>query len=84
MLNKVYIAVYAYGESQFELVFNPCNANIESLCPMRNNVSIEANGIIPIAPADVANIPSKYKTLCVLQGSSELTHGSHRVQHSRL
>ncbi|KAK8250980.1 hypothetical protein HDK77DRAFT_425737 [Phyllosticta capitalensis] len=54
----MYIAVYAYGESQFELVFNPCNANIDSLCPMRNNVSIEANGIIPIAPADVANIPT--------------------------
>ncbi|KAK7536447.1 uncharacterized protein J3D65DRAFT_418794 [Phyllosticta citribraziliensis] len=54
----MYIAVYAYGESQFELVFNPCNANINSLCPMRNNVSIEANGIIPIAPGDVANIPT--------------------------
>ncbi|KAF2135942.1 uncharacterized protein K452DRAFT_238375 [Aplosporella prunicola CBS 121167] len=54
----MYIAVYAYGESQFQLVFNPCSANIASLCPMKAGVPIEANGIIPIAPSDVANIPS--------------------------
>ncbi|KAF2083482.1 TRP-domain-containing protein, partial [Saccharata proteae CBS 121410] len=53
----MYIQVQAYGESQFELIFNPCNANILSLCPMRAGVPIEANGIIPVAPSDVANIP---------------------------
>lgn len=45
------------GESRFDLTFNPCNANINSLCPMRGGVPIEANGIIPVAPVDVANIP---------------------------
>lgn len=59
LTGAVYIAVYAYGESQFELIFNPCNANIDSLCPVRNNVSIEASGIIPVAQSDVQNIPSK-------------------------
>ncbi|KAI9749737.1 MAG: hypothetical protein M4579_006765 [Chaenotheca gracillima] len=53
----MHIGVYAYGEARFDLTFNPCNANIESLCPMKAGVPIEANGIIPIAPSDVAGIP---------------------------
>lgn len=56
--NLVYIGVYAYGESRFDLTFNPCNANIASLCPLNSSVPIEANGIIPVSESDVANIPS--------------------------
>ncbi|GAB7342076.1 hypothetical protein MBLNU457_g0357t1 [Dothideomycetes sp. NU457] len=54
----MYIGVYAYGESRFDLTFNPCSANIASLCPMNRSVPIEANGIIPVAQSDVAGIPS--------------------------
>ncbi|WPG98095.1 TRP-domain-containing protein [Acrodontium crateriforme] len=53
----MYIGVYAYGESRFDLVFNPCSANIDSLCPVNSSIPIEASGIIPVAPSDVANIP---------------------------
>ncbi|KAK5175270.1 uncharacterized protein LTR77_000407 [Saxophila tyrrhenica] len=54
----MYIGVYAYGESRFDLVFNPCRANIRSLCPLNSSIPINANGFIPIAPGDIANIPS--------------------------
>lgn len=54
----MYIGVYAYGESRFDLTFNPCNANIDSLCPLNRSVPIEASGIIPISEEDVVNIPS--------------------------
>lgn len=40
------------------MTFDPCFANIRSLCPMNASVPIQANGIIPVAPADVANIPT--------------------------
>ncbi|KAI9887468.1 MAG: hypothetical protein M1823_000726 [Watsoniomyces obsoletus] len=53
----MYIGVFAYGESRFELTFNPCASNIASLCPIKAKTPIEANGIIPVAPADVASIP---------------------------
>ncbi|KAF2190547.1 TRP-domain-containing protein [Zopfia rhizophila CBS 207.26] len=53
----MYIGVYAYGEGRFDLTFNPCSANINSLCPMKAGVPIEANGIIPISQNDVAGIP---------------------------
>ncbi|CAO2651235.1 Nn.00g095320.m01.CDS01 [Neocucurbitaria sp. VM-36] len=52
----LYIGVYAYGESRFELTFNPCDANIESACPVKAGTPIEAAGIIPINQNDVAGI----------------------------
>ena len=45
------------GESRFDLTFDPCNANINSLCPIKAKVPVRANGIIPVAQSDVANIP---------------------------
>ncbi|KAI9737916.1 MAG: hypothetical protein M1834_009286 [Cirrosporium novae-zelandiae] len=54
----LYIGVYAYGESRFTLTFNPCNANINSLCPMNASIPIEASGVIPVSQSDVATIPS--------------------------
>ncbi|MCJ1283161.1 hypothetical protein MMC26_002488 [Xylographa opegraphella] len=53
----MYIAVYAYGESRFDLTFDPCNANIFSLCPTNASVPILASGIIPVSESDVAGIP---------------------------
>ena len=54
----VYIGVYAYGESRFEITFNPCQANIKSLCPAQSNVTIDAAGYIPLAPSDISDIPN--------------------------
>ncbi|KAF2263468.1 TRP-domain-containing protein [Lojkania enalia] len=53
----MYIGVFAYGESRFDLTFNPCNANIYSACPIEAGTPIEASGIIPISQNDVAGIP---------------------------
>ncbi|THY11958.1 TRP-domain-containing protein [Aureobasidium pullulans] len=53
----MYIGVYAYGEGRFDLTFDPCSANIGSLCPLNASIPIEANGIIPVAQSDVAAIP---------------------------
>jgi len=56
----LYIGVFAYGESRFDLTFNPCGANIDSLCPMNRSVPIEANGIIPVGQSDVQNVPREF------------------------
>jgi Transient receptor potential (TRP) ion channel/ML-like domain len=64
--------VYAYGESRFSLTFNPCNANIWSLCPLNASVPIEANGIIPISQADVSGIPPLALTIPDFEGQAIL------------
>ncbi|KAK5061365.1 hypothetical protein LTR84_007907 [Exophiala bonariae] len=68
----LYIGVFAYGESRFNLTFNPCNANIDSLCPLNSSIPITANGIIPVAPSDVANIPSIALTIPDFEGQAIL------------
>ncbi|EXJ62853.1 hypothetical protein A1O7_03294 [Cladophialophora yegresii CBS 114405] len=68
----LYIGVYAYGESRFNLTFNPCVANINSLCPINSSIPINANGIIPVAPSDVANIPSIALTIPDFEGMAVL------------
>lgn len=50
--------MYAYGESRFDIPFDPCKANIYSMCPAKQNVSINANAQIPLGASDVALIPS--------------------------
>ena len=52
------IDFYAYGRSRFNLTFDPCNANIASLCPLNASVPIEADGLIPVSPSDVFGIPT--------------------------
>ena len=71
-MSAVFIGVYAYGESRFELTFDPCSANIASLCPMNSSVPIEANGIIPVAQSDVAGIPSIALTIPDFEGQAIL------------
>lgn len=54
---SVSIGVSAYGEKRFQLLFNPCHANILSACPISNLVPIEARGVIPVSLKDIASIP---------------------------
>ncbi|KAF4549994.1 Transient receptor potential (TRP) ion channel-like protein 4 [Elsinoe fawcettii] len=76
----MYIGVYAYGESRFDLIWNPCSANIASLCPARSNTSIEANGLIPVSPQDVSGIPSIALSIPDFEGSAILRIFSNSTQ----
>ncbi|KAI7413862.1 TRP-domain-containing protein [Hortaea werneckii] len=68
----MYIGVYAYGESRFDLTFNPCAANIDSLCPINSSVPIEASGIIPVNQEDVAGVPPIALTIPDFEGEAIL------------
>ncbi|KAF2036068.1 TRP-domain-containing protein [Setomelanomma holmii] len=74
------IGVYAYGENRFELLFNPCNANIDSLCPARANLPIEAQGIIPINENDVSGIPDLALSIPDFEGQAILRLFSNSTQ----
>jgi len=76
----VYIGVFAYGEPRFNLTFNPCNANINSLCPLNSSIPITANGIIPVAPSDVANIPAIALSIPDFEGQAILRIFSNSTQ----
>ncbi|KAI4926764.1 hypothetical protein J4E85_007059 [Alternaria conjuncta] len=75
------IGVYAYGESRFDLTFNPCDANILSACPVKAGVPIEAAGIIPINQDDVAGIPEIALSIPDFEGQAILRLFSNSTQN---
>ncbi|KAI5370770.1 putative ML-like domain, transient receptor potential channel Flc/Pkd2 [Septoria linicola] len=66
------IGVYAYGENRFELIFNPCDANIRSLCPLNSSLPIAATAIIPVSAEDVAAIIPLALTIPDFEGEAIL------------
>ncbi|KAF2281623.1 TRP-domain-containing protein [Westerdykella ornata] len=76
----MYIGVYAYGESRFDLTFNPCNANIWSACPVQAGTPIEANGVIPINQQDIAGIPDLALSIPDFEGEAILRIFSNSTQ----
>ncbi|EPQ62614.1 Bgt-4772 [Blumeria graminis f. sp. tritici] len=68
----LYISVEAYGENRFNMVFNPCNANFGSLCPLNSSIPIRGQALIPVSSSDVAGIPSIALNIPDFEGSAIL------------
>ena len=74
------IGVYAYGENRYELIFNPCDANIRSLCPLNASIPIVATTIIPVSASDVAAIIPLALTIPDFEGEAILRIFSNTTQ----
>ncbi|KAM5347043.1 hypothetical protein ACJ41O_010048 [Fusarium nematophilum] len=68
----MHISVEAYGENRFNKTYDPCKANVKSLCPLNASIPIEAFIAIPISPNDVAGIPSIALGIPDLEGFARL------------
>ncbi|PNY29437.1 membrane protein [Tolypocladium capitatum] len=68
----LHISVEAYGESRFNMTYDPCKANIASMCPLNASVPITAFAVIPISPNQVAGIPSIALGIPDLEGFARL------------
>lgn len=62
----------AYGETRFQKVFDPCFANIHSLCPLNASVPVQAWALFPVGAAQVGDIPSLAFTIPDFEGSVRL------------
>ncbi|KAL2280270.1 hypothetical protein FJTKL_12556 [Diaporthe vaccinii] len=58
----------AYGENRFQKVFDPCFANIHSLCPLNASVPVQAWAVFPVGPAQVGDIPNLASTIPDFEG----------------
>lgn len=68
----LHISVEAYGENRFNMTYDPCKANIASMCPLNASVPVTAFAVIPISPNDVAGIPSIALGIPDLEGFARL------------
>ncbi|KAG5978145.1 hypothetical protein E4U55_006348 [Claviceps digitariae] len=68
----LHFTVEAYGENRFNMTYDPCKANIQSMCPLSASVPITAVATFPISPNDVYGIPSIALSLPDLEGLARI------------
>ncbi|BFZ64153.1 hypothetical protein YB2330_005292 [Saitoella coloradoensis] len=51
------IDVFAYGETRWNISFDPCRVNIDGLCPLSTE-EFDAFGLLPITPSMAKQIPA--------------------------
>lgn len=66
------VSMTAYGESRFQMIFNPCSVNINSLCPLDASVPVEAWAVFPVGAQQVGDIPSLAFSIPDFEGSVKL------------
>ncbi|KAK3331069.1 hypothetical protein B0H66DRAFT_467301 [Apodospora peruviana] len=60
------------GSSRFEMIFDPCNLNIYSLCPLNASVPVTGWAIIPVGPQQIGGIPQIAFSIPDFEGSTTL------------
>ncbi|KAF9872183.1 transient receptor potential ion channel [Colletotrichum karsti] len=68
----MHMNVEAYGETRFQMNFNPCQANIASLCPLNASVPITAFAEFRLTPAQIDGIPSIALDIPDFEGSARI------------
>ncbi|KAL0937934.1 trp-like ion channel [Colletotrichum truncatum] len=68
----MHMNVEAYGETRFEMNFNPCMTNIASLCPLNASVPIRAFAEFRLTPAQIDGIPSIALDIPDFEGSARV------------
>ncbi|KAK1983392.1 hypothetical protein LZ30DRAFT_588554 [Colletotrichum cereale] len=68
----MHINVEAYGETRYEMNFNPCMANIASLCPLNASNPITAFAEFRLTPAQIDGIPSIALDIPDFEGSARI------------
>ncbi|EEB07630.1 Trp-like ion channel [Schizosaccharomyces japonicus yFS275] len=52
------ISILAYGARRSRFVFDPCEINLDSFCPVTKDQNMFAQGVLPVSPQDADTIPS--------------------------
>ncbi|KAK2592403.1 hypothetical protein QQS21_009886 [Conoideocrella luteorostrata] len=68
----LHLSIKAYGENRFNMTYDPCKANISTMCPLNASIPITAFAAFPLAPSDVPGIPSVALGLPDLEGLARL------------
>jgi hypothetical protein len=76
----VYLSIEIYGENRFNRTYDPCNDEVDSLCPITVDKPIETFVVFPVESSDVAGIPSIAIGIPDLEGFARLQIFSNATQ----
>ncbi|KAJ4386633.1 hypothetical protein N0V93_009531 [Gnomoniopsis smithogilvyi] len=66
------VSMDAYGEQRFQMTFDPCSVNINSLCPLNASLPIEAWAVFPVGAEQVGDIPALAFSIPDFEGSVKM------------
>lgn len=58
LTSPVHLIIDAYGENRFNVTYDPCDEDVDTLCPVEASTPIRASGAIEISADDIAGMPS--------------------------
>ncbi|XWW94132.1 hypothetical protein V2A60_002074 [Cordyceps javanica] len=53
----LHLSIQAYGETRFNMTYDPCKAHMDTLCPLTSDNRISAFAVVPLSDDDVADMP---------------------------
>lgn len=53
----LHLSIAAYGETRFNQTYDPCNAKMDTLCPLTSDQRISAFAVAPVSNDDVEGLP---------------------------
>lgn len=52
----LHLSIDAYGETRFNMTYDPCKAHMDTLCPLTSDNRISAFAVVPVSADDVAGL----------------------------
>ncbi|PQK14972.1 hypothetical protein BB8028_0005g04900 [Beauveria bassiana] len=53
----LHLSIQAYGETRFNMTYDPCKAHMDTLCPLTSDNRIAAFAVVPLSADNVAGMP---------------------------
>lgn len=53
----LHLSIEAYGETRFNMTYDPCKAHMDTLCPLTSDNHISTFAVVPLTADQVAGIP---------------------------
>ncbi|OAQ96094.1 hypothetical protein LLEC1_03027 [Akanthomyces lecanii] len=53
----LHLSIQAYGETRFNMTYDPCKAHMDTLCPLTSDNRISAFAVVPLSADEVAGMP---------------------------
>lgn len=54
----MHLIIDAYGETRFNVTYDPCEEDMGSLCPLESNGAFEASGVLSLSADELTDLPS--------------------------
>lgn len=68
----VHLIIDSYGETRFNVTVDPCDEDIDTLCPLDSDGAIQASGILPISADEFTDLPSIALNIPDVEGFARL------------